>query len=73
MMDSTIEELAKKYGKDIKFIKVEITDKQDISEEHNIQGVPAFATFENGKKKNSFSGADKQKLKSMVKKLAKAD
>ncbi len=64
------EELSKKYGDKVQFLEVEITDNQDLAKEYNVKGVPMFASFENGIKKETISGANKDALKKTVKSLA---
>jgi len=70
MIAEDFDELSKEYGDKVKFIEVEVTDNQDLAKEHDIRGVPAFESIENGTKKDSFSGANKDKLQAAVKKLA---
>jgi len=70
MIAPDYEELSKEYGDKVKFLEVEITDNQDLATEHNIKGVPMFASFEDGIKKETVSGANKDALKKTVKTLA---
>jgi thiol-disulfide isomerase/thioredoxin len=70
MIEPDYKKLAKKYGKNVKFIDVEISNKQDIAREHHVNGVPAFEAFKGGKKVNDMSGANTQKLEQIVKELA---
>jgi thioredoxin-like negative regulator of GroEL len=63
-----IEELAEQ-NTDIIFIKVDIEDGCDISEQSNIQSIPHFKFFKSSKELISFSGANKQSLQDSIKKL----
>ncbi|XP_078491453.1 thioredoxin-like [Ciona intestinalis] len=51
------------------FWKVDVDDNQDLADEYKIQGVPTFIFIKNGKKLESFSGANEKKLRENVLKL----
>ena len=70
MIAPDYEELSKEYGDKVRFLEIEITDNQDVAKEHGVRGVPMFASFENGTKKETVSGANKEALKETVKSLA---
>jgi thioredoxin 1 len=63
-----IQELAEQ-NTDIVFVKVDIEEGSDISEQNNIQSIPHFKFFKNARELISFSGANKQSLQDSIKKL----
>nr|XP_009861478.1 thioredoxin-like [Ciona intestinalis] len=54
---------------DVDFLKVDVDANQDLADEYKVQGVPTFIFIRNGKKLESFSGANEAKLKENVLKL----
>ena len=73
MIAPDYEKLSQEFGDKVKFIEVEIGEAQDLAQENEIRGVPTFASFKNGKKNGSFSGANKEKLQTTIKELADED
>lgn len=63
-----IEELAEQ-NTNIVFIKVDIEEGCDISEQNNIQSIPHFKFFKSSNELISFSGANKQSLQDSIKRL----
>lgn len=46
-----------KYNVDIKFIKINVDENQELARQYNIFSIPAFIFFKNGKLIDQFSGA----------------
>ena len=62
------EELATKYT-DVAFGKVDVDENSDAAVEFEIQAVPTFVFFNGEEPVERFSGADPNKLESIVKDL----
>jgi thioredoxin 1 len=50
-------QIAQEYSSNLKVVKVDIMDNPQIAHKYEINGVPAFMLFENGKAVESFVGA----------------
>lgn len=54
---------------DIKFIKIDIDDQEQLAQKFGIMSIPTLITFENGSKKAIWNGSiEKQKLIEFIKK-----
>ena len=62
------EELSTKYG-DVAFGKVDVDENSDAAVEFQISAVPTFVFFDGEEAVERFSGADPNKLESLVKDL----
>ncbi|KAI3636826.1 hypothetical protein MIR68_005093 [Amoeboaphelidium protococcarum] len=62
-----VEEFSKKYTK-ATFIKVDVDTLPNISAEYEIQAMPTFQIFKNGKKVDEVIGADANKLEKAIQK-----
>lgn len=62
-------ELASENGKDVTFIKVDISRAYDVSQKYAISATPTFITFVHGKQQESWAGADAARLRGTVKLL----
>ncbi|KAI0438059.1 DUF862-domain-containing protein [Xylaria telfairii] len=62
-------ELASENGKDVTFIKVDISRAYDVSQQYAISATPTFVTFVHGKQQESWAGADAARLRGTVKLL----
>ncbi|XP_055345315.1 thioredoxin-2-like [Paramacrobiotus metropolitanus] len=60
------EEFANKY--DAVFLKVDVDEAEEIASTYEITSMPTFVFVKNGKKVDSFSGADVNKLEQTIKK-----
>ena len=63
------EALAKDYktkGSELKFVKVNTATARDISTKYGISSIPTFIGFYEGKVVEKFSGANRQKLESLI-------
>jgi len=69
MMAPIIDELSEKYGKKIKFGKINIDDNHAIAEKFSIMSIPNFILFKDGKKVEQFIGS--MPIESFEKKLGK--
>lgn len=58
-------ELKGKYP-EIKFLKCNIDDNQEIARKYKIESIPAFILFKDGLEKDRLVGANKQKLEGMI-------
>uniref|UniRef100_H2YAX3 Thioredoxin n=1 Tax=Ciona savignyi TaxID=51511 RepID=H2YAX3_CIOSA len=47
-------------------IKVDVDEASDISEKYEIQAMPTFIFFKNGKEVEQFKGANKEKLRELT-------
>ncbi|XP_074850141.1 thioredoxin-like [Carettochelys insculpta] len=54
---------------DVVFLEVDVDDAQDIASHLQIQCMPTFHFYKQGKKVHEFSGANKDKLEESVSKL----
>ncbi|KAH7824622.1 Thioredoxin [Monocercomonoides exilis] len=62
------ESLASKYN-DVTFLSCDVDELSDLDEVEDITGVPTFQFVKKGKKVGEFSGANEDKLVSMVDQL----
>ena len=60
--------LKEKYP-NVKFLKCDIDDNQEIARKHKIESIPAFILFKDGLEQDRLIGANKVKLEEMVSKL----
>ena len=61
-----IEELSEEV-KDVKFVKVNVDQNQDLAQQYGIFSIPTFMIFKNGKKVHEFVGArDKEGFKKEI-------
>ncbi len=51
------EELAKQYGKKVKFVKLNVDDNPEIASEYNVMSIPTTLLFEKGDVKAMSVGA----------------
>ncbi len=59
----------KNDNKGVLFLKCDIDENAEFAKKYNIQSIPAFITFVDGKESSRLVGADKSKLKELVDKL----
>jgi len=57
---------AEKYP-DVVFAKVDVDDAEGIAEAEDVEVMPTFIFFKNGKKLHTFSGSDEQELENKIK------
>lgn len=50
----------------IYFIKVNVDEAEDVSQEYGIRAMPTFMLFKDGEKANEVVGADPSKLEQLV-------
>ena len=66
MISPIFEELSKELT-NIKFVKLNVDDNQEIASEYNIMGIPTLMVFKNGKELGRIVGAiPKEQLKSKI-------
>ena len=63
----TFNSLNEKY-KNVIFVKVDVDENEETSEQCNVRSMPTFQFYKNSKKVFEFSGADKQKLEESIEK-----
>ncbi|CAD6502492.1 BgTH12-05084 [Blumeria graminis f. sp. triticale] len=68
MIAPDFESLSNDY-KDIHFISVDVDNSPELSTEFGVKAMPTFVSIKNGEKHNEFRGADREKLKHLVKSL----
>ena len=61
-------ELKEKYP-NVKFLKCNIDDYQEIARKHKVESIPAFILFKDGLEEDRLVGANKVKLEEMISKL----
>ena len=67
MVSPIIEELAEEM-KDIKFVKINSDDNQDLSKEYNISSIPCLIIFKDGKEVDRILGAQpKENIEKKIK------
>ncbi|KAH7243633.1 thioredoxin-like protein, partial [Fusarium redolens] len=60
-----VEKLSESAGS-IYFIKVNVDDAEDVSQEYGIRAMPTFMVFKDGEKADEVVGADPSKLERLV-------
>ena len=66
MIAPKVAEMEKEFS-DVVFLKVNVDENDATAEEYGIQAMPTFMFFRDGKKIDSFSGANEQKLRVKIK------
>ena len=67
MIAPKIEELSKEMP-NIIFLKVDVDECEDISEQYEVESMPTFVFIKGGKVLETFAGANYDKLKSTIQK-----
>jgi thioredoxin len=67
MITPTVEELSKQF-KDVQFLKVDIDEHADLSEEAMVTSVPTFKFFKGVKEVEKMTGADPKSIKAALEK-----
>lgn len=69
MMGPVLQQVKEELGDDVKILKVDVDKYQDLAARYQVQGVPTFAIFKNGKLLWKQSGArPKEQLVTEIKK-----
>ena len=58
-MSPVIEEIAKEY-KEVKFVKVDVDENEEIALEYNVMSIPTMIIMKNGKVTKNFVGVTKK-------------
>ncbi|CAN4094724.1 unnamed protein product [Withania somnifera] len=66
-MDPVINDFAAKYT-DVEFIKIDVDELVDISQEYEVQAMPTFVLIKKGKAVDKIVGADKDGLQKKIEK-----
>ena len=69
MIKPFFQELSEKYPS-VQFLKVDVDDQSQITEEADVSAMPTFHVYVNGKKTDELVGASKTSLEAMIKKVA---
>ncbi len=67
-----LEDLCKKYGKTVYFLKVDIDELSELTERYDIMKLPTFMIFDVGSTKSTYEpivGADKEVVEKRLKNL----
>jgi thioredoxin 1 len=71
MLSPIIEDLANKI-KEVKFVKINVDDNQEISQKYNISSIPCLIIFKEGKEIDRIIGSqDGDELEEKIKELMK--
>ncbi|KAH8345247.1 thioredoxin-1 [Drosophila kikkawai] len=70
-MDSTVKALARKYASKAVVLKVDVDKYDELTERYKVRSMPTFVFLKNNRRVGSFSGADEEKLTTMMAKLVK--
>lgn len=70
MISPKVEAMSNDFS-DVVFVKVNVDENDETSEEYGIQAMPTFMFFKNGKKMDSFAGANEAKLREFVERFKK--
>ena len=65
MIGPFFDELSKKYT-DVKFIKVDVDELDDVASEAGVSAMPSFYYYEEGKVVETLVGASKEKLEQLI-------
>ncbi len=57
MMSPVIDDLSEKFEGKIKFAKIDIEENQELASKYNVQSIPNFVLFKDGKQVEQFVGA----------------
>ncbi|MEK6827163.1 MAG: thioredoxin [Nanoarchaeota archaeon] len=70
MMGPIVEEVSKKFGKKIKFGKVNVGENESLARKFDVSSIPNFVLLKDGKVVENFVGAmDADELESKLKKF----
>ncbi len=70
MMAPIVEEMSKKFGKKVRFGKVDIEEGHEIAQKFNVSSIPNFILFRNGEIINRFVGSmSAEELEEKIKKF----
>jgi thioredoxin 1 len=70
MMAPIVDEISEKFGKKIKFGKVNISDNESLANKFGVSSIPNFVLLKDGKKIEQFVGAmDADELENRLKKF----
>merc|ERR1712002_1165376 len=69
MIAPYLEELSKELEGKVIFIKVDVDELDELSQEQEVKAMPTFSFFKSGKKLESFAGANKNKIRATIDKL----
>lgn len=70
-MDSTVKALARKYASKAVVLKVDVDKFEELTERYKVRSMPTFVFLKSNRRVASFSGADEEKLTTMLAKLVK--
>ncbi|KAA8492603.1 Thioredoxin [Porphyridium purpureum] len=65
-----MEQLSEEYAATCVFLKVDVDVARDVAQQQGIRSMPTFGFFLNGSKVDEFSGANPNKLRSVIDQLA---
>lgn len=71
MLSPIIEEAAKKYNTQIKFVKINTDENPELASKFSVTGIPTLIFFKDGKEiKRSVGGISQKDLENKIKKLS---
>lgn len=56
MMEPAMQSLEKKYGDQIKFVRVNVDGNQELAQRYKVMSVPSLVLFKNGQAKEKVTG-----------------
>lgn len=56
MLDPIVQELAEDWSGQVKVVKLDVDENQDIAMQYHVMGVPTLALFQNGEIKERLTG-----------------
>lgn len=69
MMEDVMDELAERYCEALKFCQIEIDESEELASEFEVEVVPTFVIFKNGRPVTAASGVlNKESLIDMIRK-----
>ncbi|CAN4124369.1 unnamed protein product [Withania somnifera] len=66
-MEPVLNDFAAKYT-DVEFVKIDVDELADVSQEYGVQAMPMFVLIKKGKVVDKIVGADKDGLKMKIEK-----
>merc|ERR1711945_11194 len=66
MIAPILEEMSKEFVGKVIFLKVDVDEAEEIAGKEEIQAMPTFIFYKNGKRLEDFAGADQDRIRSTI-------